>query len=468
MSHHQVNPQLSGDAGSQARVPRLSTYVASVKQIDECVSACVSEVIISHQNLARLGTLDSLALTELATYAKACGLKTSLEWDILMCEPEFHQAVRVLKELNFENFDSIRVQDPGAYEYALNGLAVDNSSVKKLGVHFVLETGNHNLEAILKWQNYGLLNCGLPNEGSKVQNGLKSAGPIASAQSKVNLERLVLSIELTEASLTEIIANLQVEVELLGLGPILLLYTPRHLLRYQVVAPNAATLFATAECEENSHKGFRIIDNQNGTFVFHEKDYCLIDRVSALMRMNCSVLRVDLRQQDSSAVPDYLGQISEICEAEKTQVGHQLTRASEGLAEAFKASYPTKVLRCFFQANATDVLLKHLKNKNIERKDEGYLGRVVDSTKGLYTIVCLEGNNAQLRVGDRVTLVSPAGTSKEIEISSLKNIEGVQVDEVSASRNSQEGADCDLSDGHEYAVLPFVKGVLPETMVYSV
>ena len=233
-------------------------YARDADELGQLGHRRVSEVILGLRGLSRLGRLDLKTLHELAALARDLDVRPILEWDILMTPPDFVRAVSDLGQVDLKLFAAIRVQDPGAYQYVLQ-------NHPGIAIQLILETGNHNLESVQRWCSYG---------GKR-------------------LERVVLSLQLPKAKLAEMIGALTVPVEVLGLGPILLLYTPRHLLSNQVgdwqwlkdeTGANQHLVTAMASSEESHHSGFRIVENHHGTFLFHAKDYCLVDQLDHFVK----------------------------------------------------------------------------------------------------------------------------------------------------------------------------------------
>lgn len=385
---------------------KLISHAKNEKELSLLIQSGADEVLLGHQDLSRLGNLTTYALIELAKLAKGSGIRPVLEWDILMTEPQLEKATRLLNELlnepDMNLFSAIRVQDAGAFEYALRVFP-------SLPLQLILETGNHNLEGIKRWCEAG---------GSRI-------------------ERLILSNQIPKARLAAVIAQTQIPVEVLGLGPILLLYTPRHLLSYQIKEEvHEETLRALANSEEDGHSGFRIIQNNHGTFVFHPKDYCLLDLVTELKEMNLAAFRVDFRlENDSSRIVV----VSEI-----------LNSANPEAVRLFIKNHPNKVTHCFYQANATDVLFKKLKNTAIQRHDAGYVGEIVESQKDSHMILHVRAKGFTLKKGQTLKLVSPLGAVKEYVVHLLKNLDLKEVEEIHSN---------------EYAVLPHVKLMVPSTTV---
>lgn len=348
----------------------LITYVENMRELGLAKEAGLREVIIAQKDLSRFGSLDAAQASALAKEAKSMGIKSVLEWDALMTEPELERAKRSLEQLELEHFDSIRVQDPGALEYALN-------STDKM-IQLIMETGNHNLEALSSWRDY---------VGSR-------------------LERMVLSIELTIDKLKEYKEALGVAVEFLVLGRILLFYTPRNLLSALLPEDDELRtkpqLSALGESEESPHKGFPVVENQHGTFMFHIKHQFLLEHLDELSFIDA--LRVDLR---FGAGLELLSKIQEV--VSKTISGKE-----------FKALYPFDVIKGFYKVNKSDVLFKKLKNRRIQRQDENYVGEVLEIAKGKHQVIRLKGR-VEIQKGMRLKFVTPEGKELSAPIVELKD-----------------------------------------------
>lgn len=393
---------------------KLVGYARNEAELIDLKDAKATEVLLGHLRLSRLGTLNSAQLHQLAKQARAYGLRVVLEWDILMRQPDFDRCVGLLREIDLSLFDAIRVQDPGALEYVLK-------SEWTIPIQLNLEQGNHNLRAVKRWCTH--------------------AGP--------RLERVILSVELPKTRLSEYVQALPVPVEVLTLGPILLLYTPRHLLSYQKNDLNWVKesedqsphwLEAQASCEESFHKGFRLRETIHGTLLFHAKDYCLIDRLPELREIGVQYARIDCRLDENS---------KPLLSA--AELFYDISSITDERCDTFKAEHPRAVTRCFFQANATDVLFKKLKNWDTQRRDDGYLGKVVETRKSEYVVVQVLAKHACLKPGMHLKFINPSGNVICHELHTLKGIDG------KAHTQIDKGA---------YAILPYIKMVTPETAVY--
>ncbi len=184
-----------------------------------------------------------------------------LEWDALSCEKDIKALQSELSKIDFSLFSALRVQDPGALEWAM-----ENTS---LALQLNLETGNHNLEGLKAYRDY---------VGER-------------------LERMVLSIELTLEKLQPLPQRAWCSCGVFLTGRILLFYTPRNLLSAMLPEddePRARPqISAIGESEESPHKGFPVLENQHGTFMFHMKRQFLFEHLEELSFLDFG--RVDLR-----------------------------------------------------------------------------------------------------------------------------------------------------------------------------
>ncbi len=367
-------------------------------------NAGAQEVLSGSSELSRYGTIPLASLIPFAHEARKLHLRPILEWDILMTQPSFETAVTMIQSLAIHEFDAIRVQDPGAFEWVLQNLP-------NLKIQLNLETGNHNIEGVLSWCRHG----------------------------GKNLERVMLSSQLPASTLQEWVKKIPVGVEILGLGPVLILYTPRHLLSNQLPETAAAEqLRATASSEESFHSGFRVLENKHGTLVFLGKDYCLMGLIEELQSLGLAALRIDFRLNEDVKS---LGNMASL-----------FTVKRNADAEAILKNYSQEVTRCFYKTNNTDKAFVRLKNENLIRRDQGYLGEVVEAAKDSHLIIHVRAKNHKIVKGQKLYLVSPQGDSQELTLSSLKNIESLEVNEIPSG---------------DFAVIPYARLFPTKSTVYS-
>jgi putative protease len=364
---------------------KLTTFAQSLNDLNLIKDQGLQEVILGHQDFSRFGKLKNEDFFEFSKRAKELGLKVIFEWDILMTENTFLKlALEIVPFL--DSFDSLRVQDPGALEWGFK------NTTKPL--QFIAENGNHNLPGLQGWIDH-------------VQG---------------RMERIALSIELPKIKIEEYCKILKVPCELLGLGRILLFYTPRQLLSPLTEDKLSFNqeISAVGESEESPHKGFPIIENRHGTFMFHIKDFCLVDFAQELKSLGLSFFRVDLR----FSAFDQLKEIKALTE-----------EFNEDSFGTFKEKYPQDLMRGFYLVNKTDVLFPKLKNHRLQSREGNYLGEVLEAEKGSHLAIFVK-NSKGLRKSDKLKIVHPKGEVFEALIYSLRNLSLEEVEYIEPQKTA--------------------------------
>ena len=378
---------------------KLTSYGRSLHDLNILRDQGFEEVILEPKSLSRFGKLSHDEFVSLATRAKELGLRVLLEWDILMTEDVFTSK---LKEIHsyIPHADAVRVQDPGAF-----GWVVRNTDKP---LQFIAENGNHNLPALEGWVELA----------------------------KGRLERLILSIELSKTSIQDYVQKLNVPCELLGMGRILLFYTPRPLL--SALAPEKMSmngeLAALGESEESPHKGFPIVENAHGTFMFHIKEFCLVDFAHELREMGLGYFRIDQRW-DNQLLAEISGLVQNFDVSQ---------------FEAFKERYTQDLMRGFYLVNKTDVLFPKLKNSRLQKREGDYIGEVLEAEKSSHLAIMVK-NPKGLKKTDLLKILHPKGEIFETKIYSLRNLSLEEVDEIAAGN---------------LAIIQFVGGVWVKSQVF--
>lgn len=378
---------------------KITTFACDLHQLSLIKDQGLTEVILGHKDFSRFGKLSDSEFENLKNRANELGIKVIFEWDILMAENVFQECLRKISPL-LSGIDALRVQDPGALHWA-----IENTT---LPLQFIAENGNHNLEALLGWR--------------------KAAGR--------RLERLILSIELSKDALKTYIKELDIPCELLGFGRILLFYSPRSLLA-PILKPqdDFTELAVLGESEESPHKGFPIVENRHGTFMFHIKEFCLLDYAQELKGLGLEFFRLDLRWESFPFFKDICSLIAEFNPAR---------------FESLKEAYPQDFMRGFYLVNKTDVLFPKLKNSRLQKREGDYVGEVLEAEKGSHLAILIK-NPKGLKRTDKLKILHPKGEEFEIMIHSLRNICLEEVEEVSSQ---------------SLALIPFVNGVWVKSQVF--
>ncbi len=379
---------------------KLTSYARSLHELNILKDQGFEEVILEPKSLSRFGKLSDDEMESFSKRARELNLRVLLEWDILMTEDVFTAKLPVIQKLS-KFADALRVQDPGALNWAIEHT--------DLPVQFIAENGNHNLKALAGWVEL----------------------------SKGKLERIILSIELSRSAIEEYVTKLNVPCELLGFGRILLFYTPRPLLSALVpekVAQNEE-IAALGESEESPHKGFPIVENQHGTFMFHIKEFCLVDYAKELNDLGLSYFRIDQRWENPSRI---------------VEVATLAKNFTPEAFESLKEIYSQDLMRGFYLVNKTDVLFPKLKNSRLQGRDANYIGEVLEAEKSSHLAIMIK-NPKGLCVSDQLKILHPKGEIFEAKIYSLRNLALEEVTHVPQG---------------EVALIQFVGGVWVKSQVF--
>ena len=379
---------------------KIITYAENKEQLLELSSKLAgrdSEIIVSYRNIGRVTKTTKEELLEMVALNQKLKMNLILEWDVLKQDSLFRKLCDEVRELPLHEFKAIRVQDPGALHF----LKTHFSWAK---IQLILENGNHNLEGLRRWQNY------------------------LGAQ----LDRLVLSNELSRDHLKSYAQQLTAPLEVLVYGRILLFYSPRTLLtpvlKPEIKAAYQIETFGTSE--ESPHAGFPLVENQHGTFMFNVKDLFLLDHIEELRSLNVGAVRMDLRFDESFKHLDHI-------------LNHSL--------DEVKRNNPRPFIKGFYNINKTDVLFSKLKNKRVQRQDEAYIGEIVDVERDFSMALLIKSKQHKIAVGDEIKILTPEGKVKEIKIAEMTRTNGSAV--------SQAGQ-------NEIVMLPFVRGIVGKSQVY--
>lgn len=331
---------------------QFNTFVSSVSDLDRCINAPhLHEVLLEPILLARQGKLSAEQVHSLALEARERGLRPVLVWDVLMSERVMMNVCEKLKDWDLECFAAIRACDPGvAYWLTMH--------FPQIPLQLIVETGNHNLESLRGW-------C-------EIFSG--------------SLERLILSIELPEEKLIEYCQTLPVACELLGVGQILLFYSPRSLLaEHLLAAPKDETdslyqfnpespvyLEATSAFEDAPNRHFPTLETLHGTFLFLDKDQFILDKLDALQAAGLHSVRLDLR---------HLGQDFDIA-VEIDQICRQALEDPVTL----RKNWSRETRAPFFKANRTTALFPRMKSKLSNYRDQSCLAEVVTGESKKYVV----------------------------------------------------------------------------------
>jgi putative protease len=375
--------------------------VFALNNLDHIKETDFKEIIIGIKEWSRVGRFSLNQLPEIIKISQEKKCKLIIEWDIIMTEDELEKIKLEVKPFLSEANCVWRVQDVGALKWL-------KDQAGSFLIQPVLETGHHNflaLEAHLLF---------LENK----------------------LDRLILSSEIPFSILSSWLLKLKVPVEILVFGRIQLFYSPRKLLSpLKMEQAHDEWLEASGESEESPHKGFPVVENRHGTFMYHIKDLSLLSEKEFFIANPNLYYRVDLRHIQYDL--NYLKKIHSYFE----------TFDEETLTEIQK-NYSIDCTRGFSRVNKTDILFPKLKNHRLAREDEDYVGEVIDVIKDLGLVV--QVRDVDLKKGSRLKLITPLGKEKILHLESLKDTDLKEVDFIARDH---------------LALLPFISGISPQTIV---
>jgi putative protease len=386
------------------------SYANSLQHCEQLAnSSAIDEVVLSISEFSRYGKLPKEDIQKAISILK--DKKLSIQLDRILTESEFTNFISDLKRLGDIDNYSFRVIDPGIAQYL-----IENTKAK---IQWIAEMGNHNLKALVEWE--------------------KHLGE--------QLERIILCPELESNKIKEFAAALKTETELLVFGPILLFYTPRHLLSpyyeehddpVQKQQLSSGFLEISANSEESPHKGFPIIETKSGTYMFNPKDLCVLDYYQDIIETGVDNIRIDFRSLDN------MKPAIEAFEKYKESL-------SKDVLQDLKSLFPRSFIRGFFKANKSDVLFKNLKNTYNLRADENYLGDVLETESGSHCVLEIKSTKRNLNIDDEIQYKTPDKKWKSFRVKQIKNMQGDTLETATAG---------------DFIVLPHSGGVSSNTRVY--
>lgn len=387
-------------AENSEQLEKLSSLVEENK-----IASSELEVIVGVSSLSRYSEQNLEGLLEMVSANQKHKLPLILEWDVLQQENLFLKNKEIISRLPLHEFKAIRVQDPGALNFI-------QENYPWLKVQLILENGNHNYQGLGRW----------------------------SAFLGEQLDRLVLSNELSREHLSRYAQDLKAGLEVLVFGRILLFYSPRLLLSPLKKEEIQKRIEAFGTSEESPHTGFPLIENAHGTFMFNVKDLYLLEHLEELRSLNIAAARFDLRFDGS------FKHLENFVELYKNRL--QASQLSQ-----VKSEHVRPMIKGFYNINKTDVLFAKLKNARIQRQDNNYIGEILDVERDQQMALVVKSRHLKVALGQEIKLVTPEGKTKTVGIKTM----------VDTKHSPKESAET-----NEIVLLPFLNGVVAKTQVYLV
>ena len=357
------------------------------------------EVILGCLELSTEFSYSFDKMNELAELFYSKNIPVFFQWDILMTENVFTKALETVKKVKGQLFSAFRVKDPGALYYL-------RENFKNTAVHYIAESGNHNKIGLVSW-----------------------------LSNFKNITRIILSPELSYDLIHDLRNKIDksIELEVLGMGMVLLFYTPRSLLS-PVKSLSSAFQWAQGTSEESPHKGFPLLENVHGTFMYNTKDIFIFDEYEKIEFLSQQNVRLRVGLIDCSL----------------DQAFKMITCKSSDQLKNDKDAYPRTFIKGFFRTNKTDVLFKKLKNSRIQNRDESFLGEVVEVKKKKHVGLFIKEDRC-IRQGDKLIFSTPEGKEKSMTVKDMFNGAGKSIEE---------------AEGGQVVFFPPVGGVSVRTLVH--
>jgi len=378
----------------------FNTFVTTSSQLSHLQSTSIREIILEHKDLSRFGELNTAQLKKLIHDAVKQGFTPILQWDILATDATVLQGASLLQQLPLSKIGAIRVQDAGIAELL-------RQQFPHMPLQLIVETGNHNLLSLQQWSTYF----------------------------GTQLQRLILSTELPGATLKYYSEQLKVPCEIMGLGRILLFYTPRHLFQHLEQTPQPIIKRMVTSNEQQQHD-FPTLENRHGTFMFHYYDLFLLDLLPELMQTNLRVIRIDLRFVDSF---EWIQQIDALKE-----------NFDPEMAKMLKSQWPVHTIHGFYRANRTDRPIERLKNKYLRDYGESLVAYVVEAIKEQHIALI---SRKSFHVNEQLLFITPEGKEIKICPASIQNTQGQKVES---------------ADFEGVWLIPHSKWIVPKTLIYRI
>ncbi len=345
----------------------LVAYLNDEFTLSKFEKYCIQDAIICHNRLSTLGGWSSKKVNNVAKECKDKNINPILDWDLLMTQEDFDKTVNVIsKKIDLSNFYAVRVKDVGGFYYLIE-------NYPELRIQLNLELGNSNYDAIRCWAKYYFKKTGK------------------------KLDRILLSKEIEKKDLEVIKNNIDVPFELLGYGKLLLFNTPRKLLTLCYGEP---VQNAVGQSEESPHKGFLILENQHGTYMFNPKDFSLMEHKKILEQIGIDFIRLDFRavnKEYHEMIIDYF------------------------MKEGGKPFAQKDTVWGFFNKNKSDVIFSKLKNTRTKSDDFNYLGEVLEVQKGKYIVFDYKNSTIEISGNMDVIFLTPSGATIKSKIESLRD-----------------------------------------------
>jgi hypothetical protein len=351
--------------------------------------------LICPQELSRWGKKSWTELLPIVSYLQSQNQKIVLVWDQLLSEKEFGEKCRFFQRLIIpwigHGIQSLRAKDAGVLWWLFE-------NTHHVPLEFMADAGHMNLDALMTWRE---------RLGDRLQ--------LCAVSPELPLKKILEWQKNCGKNLA---------LEILGLGPLLLFHSPRHLITAVEDEVSEGEMLLSrwreveAHSEESPHKGFRFLENTQGTFMFHPKDLNILDEIREDIfmgpenEMRYALLPVHVRLE-LNHISLSQEQLQRVCDFLKTPLD---ALALERLSE----TWPHEVMRGYVKTNKSTVLFKKLRNQHLKKKDAFHEIEILDTNRESW--LALRVRSGRFEKGLEYTLTNPQGESKMLTPQWIKNI----------------------------------------------
>lgn len=337
-----------------------------IQNLQDVVDLPFGEVLLQPEFCSKNGHLLLGDLPLCIKELKRAGKRIVLSCDLLYHDSEFCTFKEQIASI-ISDVDGVRFTDPG-----LGWVIKENFPELKL--QFSLETNNFNWVGIKKW-------CEIFGD---------------------TLERVILSNQLSLSEISSFSKKRSIDIEIPGLKRLSLFYSKRKLI--EEIVPNRDGKEAEVECasEDRPTQISTVVENQNGTFMFQDRDLFVLDQKETLRTAGVSFLT--------------------LCPYKKEH--YPLFRRALEFQEwesKLKEDWPQKLTRGFLMGNQSHQQFKLLSNEFIQAEKQNQFGEVLESTKKSHLVIQLQRS---LQLPTQVKFITPEGREVFYTIKYVQSLSG--------------------------------------------
>jgi U32 family peptidase len=274
---------------------------------DLALKCKAAEICIPIEGLSKEGGVSVDEALKLENKANQKGLSIVFICDRLIEERSFSTFCEQIKPLLHK---TLVISDIGAAKWLKE---------QKKSFHLSLEIGSANDDSVLGWINYFEPFC----------------------------KRVVLNYQIEARELHPLISKISCESEILGLGDILMYYSPRELLSFTDQQQKEVSI----QSEDAGPSEFKFLQSESGSVMYYSKGFSLLSYISEFTKSSLTSMRINPRFFDQ-----------EMCKT-------LLASFEDQNFNDLKKNWPKPLLHGYYGSNKSDGLFVHLPKR---KKDENF------------------------------------------------------------------------------------------------